>query len=154
ADAPLTVAFSVPGIVSISPSPAILAGSSQVYFPVQAVAAGTTDIQLTYQGVTFTQTVTVVATPVYTLNVPATVTAGTTIAGTLSSNTLLATNTTFGLSSSNATLATVTDATVTLGPGQQNPQVIFGVHGVAAGSVVVTATLGATVLTANVTISP
>ncbi|MEO7735268.1 MAG: hypothetical protein ABIY55_30225, partial [Kofleriaceae bacterium] len=121
-------------------------------FPILGAVAGTSDVTLTVSGVSQTITLKVVSAATYTLQLPATVKAGSSVTARLSSDAALAANRTVTLTSSNPGVATVTASTAVIGPGSGSGQAAFGVHGVAAGTATITATVRGTAYTATITV--
>jgi hypothetical protein len=152
-DIPVAVTFSTPGIVSIPDTVVLPSGQSEVDFPVEAVAAGTTDVIVAAGGISQRDTVTVVTEPTFKLSAPSTVAIGGSIDATLSSNCILPRDATFTVSSSAAAVATTSVSSLTLPPGSTAP-VSFSVSGVAAGTATIRATLGTATLTTDVAVGP
>jgi len=152
-DLPIDVTFGTPGIVSIPTAlPLIAAGQSQVTYPLRAIGAGSTVVNVTVDGKKVTFTVNVVTDPTFTLTGPSNLAVGGFDVVTLQSNCALPANVTFAIASSTPAAATVSASTATLGPGSGAPYVNLGVKGVATGSSNITATSGAIVKTLAVSV--
>jgi len=153
-DTPIALSFTTPGIVELPLMPtSFAAGTTSLSFPIKGLAAGTTDLTFVIDGVSRSFTVTVVAEPTLLLNVPGVVTVGAAVQGSLSLSALTPAPTTVNLASTMTNLATVSTGSVSFAPGNLS-SIQFGVIGVAPGATMITATLGATTVSANVTVVP
>jgi hypothetical protein len=150
------IMFSTGGVVStptmtVEFPPATCDGCDiEISFPITGAANGTTNITMAANGQSDQVTITV-KTPVFTMSGP-TITideAETTNLG-IDSDTLLATDRTFTLSSSAPSIVQVSSVSVTAGAGSTST--VFGIKGVAPGTSTITATNGSTVLTTTVTV--
>jgi hypothetical protein len=155
ADMPVTLAASASGVVVLpQASTFIAAGSTQVSFPIVAVGAGSVDITVTAGGVQQSTTINVVSTPTFTLNMNASAGAGTIVLATLQSDCVLPANVSFVLASTGAA-ASVSQGSITLGPGPTSSSNSFVVNALAAGMTTITATTGgSTVISAPLTVTP
>ncbi len=152
-DTPIPITFATPGVVNVPGAvPVLAAGQSTVYFPIQAVGAGTTEVSVVLQGIKRTFNIIVVATPTFTWSVPGTVAAGTTQTINISTNAVLPADVVFTLASSSPS-ATFSTTTLRLSSGAGGGMTL-GLTGVSAGTATLTATAGATTLTSNVTVTP
>ena len=151
---PMTVAFSTAGIVEIPGGlPVIGVGEYSATFPIRALAAGTTEITVTRDGVVESRTVTVVAMPTFSLTVPTPLKVGETGLGYASVDCVLPSEVTLPLVSETPAKATVTTATVTFRPNSYGGgTVVFGVKGVAIGTANVKLGAGTGPLTQMVTV--
>ena len=150
-----TLTTSATGIVTLPQTTVtVSAGSQYAYFPIVGAAAGTVDLSATIGTTKKTVTITVVTTPMYSLSLNGGVNVGGVVLATVQANCVLAANVVFNLASSMPTIATVSAPTLTLAPGQNNPNATFAVTGVTAGMTNITAVSGATTLTAPLTVAP
>jgi hypothetical protein len=151
-----SITFGTSGILS-TPStsvevPADPEGFEEVFFPVTATANGTTTVTVVAGGQQLQQPITVKA-PVFTMNqTTLTLTAlnETDNLG-VDSDTLLATDRTFALASTDPSVVAVSAASVVVGAGSTST--FFGIKSVATGTATITATSGSTVLSCVVTVN-
>ncbi len=148
-----TITFGTSGIATTpNTNISVASNANYTYIPVTGAVAGTTSIIVTTTSGTQTNNITVVSSPTYTLSVPATIKVGSTVSATISSNAVVAANRSFTLASTNAAAASTLSQNATIGPGTCSTSTTFGVKGVAAGTATISATIGTTTLTANVTV--
>jgi hypothetical protein len=145
-----TIMFTSGGVLSTpSMTMTIPANTSQVSFPVTGLATGTTNIVVIVDGQQQTCSVTV-KNPVFSLTPAGTVLHNETTTIGINSDTLLAFDRTWALSSSNTGVAQVSSASVTSGAGSFGTQ--FGLKAIAPGTSTITATSGSTTLTTTITV--
>ncbi len=151
--AAFTASFTTPNIVEIPGGVPVLAiGETGVRFPVRGLAAGTTTLKLTRDGVVRTVNFTVVTTPTLYLSMPLGMVAGQTAQGSVSVNCALANDLVLPLTSATPAVATVTTGSLTLRTGFSNA--FFGLRALAAGSSVITAGTGPMAAMQTVTVTP
>jgi hypothetical protein len=153
-DVTVTLTTTTPGIISVPSTAIVSAGSTQVTWGINAIAAGSTTLSMTANGITQKANITVVTTPTFTWNLGAvTMTSGTSTNFQISSDCALAKDAVFTLASDTTSSATVNPASLTLPATYSAPSPYFNVQAVAAGTPTITATSGATTLTQQITVN-